>query len=96
MTDMKKPVFKTKLKSVSEKLTESINSPYHYSCQGIECIDYIEQQLTSAEFRGYLLGNVHKYLHRHKYKNEMEDLKKMEWYFNKYLVKYNEWDTEDD
>ena len=82
-------------KSVSENLMESVNSPYHYSCQGIECIDYIEQQLTSEEFRGYLLGNVHKYLHRHKYKNEMEDLKKMQWYFDKYLVKYNDWGDEE-
>lgn len=82
-------------KSVSEELMESVNSPYHYSCQGIECIEYIEQQLTSEEFRGYLLGNVHKYLHRHKYKNEMEDLKKMQWYFDKYLVKYNDWGDEE-
>ena len=82
-------------KSVSENLMESVNSPYHYSCQGIECIEYIEQQLTSEEFRGYLLGNVHKYLHRHKYKNEMEDLKKMQWYFNKYLVKYDDWGDEE-
>ena len=82
-------------KSVSENLMESVNSPYHYSCQGIECIEYIEQQLTSEEFRGYLLGNVHKYLHRHKYKNEMEDLKKMQWYFDKYLIKYNDWGDEE-
>jgi hypothetical protein len=82
-------------KSVSENLMESVNSPYHYSCQGIECIEYIEQQLTSEEFRGYLLGNVHKYLHRHKYKNEMEDLKKMQWYFDKYLVKYDDWGDEE-
>ena len=82
-------------KSVSENLMESVNSPYHYSCQGIECIEYIEQQLTSEEFRGYLLGNVHKYLHIHKYKNEMEDLKKMQWYFDKYLIKYNDWGDEE-
>lgn len=77
-------------KSVSENLMESVNSPYHYSCQGIECIEYIEQQLTSEEFRGYLLGNVHKYLHRHKYKNEMEDLEKMQWYFNRYVEEYKD------
>jgi hypothetical protein len=75
---------------------DPVNSPNHYATQGIECIDYIEQQLSTAEFRGYLLGNVHKYLHRHKYKNEMEDLLKMQWYFNKYLAKYDEWGSDRD
>lgn len=86
MTSKKKPVFKTRIKTAADP----VNSPQHYAAQGVECIDYIEQQLSTAEFRGYLLGNVHKYLHRHKYKNEMEDLKKMEWYFNKYKEVYED------
>lgn len=68
---------------------DMVNSPQHYSSQGIECIDYIKQQLTAEEYRGYLLGNVHKYLHRHQYKNQLEDLRKMEWYFQRYLKEYD-------
>lgn len=71
-------------------MSDKVNSPQHYAAQGVECIEYIEQQLSTEEFRGYLLGNVHKYLHRHKYKNEMEDLLKMQWYFNRYLEKYED------
>ena len=68
---------------------DKVNSPQHYAAQGVECIDYIKQQLTPEEYRGYLLGNVHKYLHRHKYKNQLEDLRKMEWYFQRYLKEYD-------
>jgi hypothetical protein len=46
----------------------------------LECIDYIEQQLTAEQFRGYLTGNSIKYLHRYQYKNGVEDLKKQVWY----------------
>jgi len=60
-----------------------VNKPAHYNNGSIECIDYIEQQLTEEEFRGYLLGNIIKYTHRHKYKNGVEDLKKANWYLDK-------------
>jgi hypothetical protein len=45
----------------------------------MECIDYIQQQL-SEHFSSYCQGNVIKYLHRWRYKNGVEDLKKAEWY----------------
>jgi hypothetical protein len=81
----KKPVFSTTIKK-----PDYVNSPSHYASQGVECIDYIRQQLTDEEFKGYLLGNVHKYLHRHKYKNQMLDLEKMQWYFKRYVEEYEE------
>lgn len=61
---------------------DMVDKPPHYNQGGIECIDYIEQQLGD-EYRGYLQGNVIKYLHRFKYKNGLEDLKKAQWYLNK-------------
>jgi len=87
MAEMKKPVFKTSLKTAADP----VNSPQHYASQGIECIDYIKQQLTPEEYRGYLLGNAHKYLHRHRYKGKLlEDLRKMQWYFLRYIKEYEE------
>jgi len=36
--------------------------------------------LTDEELIGYYRGNVAKYLHRWRYKNGLEDLKKARWY----------------
>ena len=58
---------------------DTVNSPPHYNNGGMECIDYIRQQL-GGEFSSYCQGNVIKYLHRWRYKNGIEDLRKAEWY----------------
>ena len=62
-----------------------INNPSHYNQGGLECIDYIEQQLTAEQFEGYLAGNSIKYLQRYQYKNGVEDLKKHQWYVEKLI-----------
>lgn len=54
--------------------------PTHYNQGGVECIDYIEQQLTAEQYVGYLAGNAMKYQHRWQYKNGVEDLEKAGWY----------------
>ena len=66
---------------------DKVNSPPHYGQGKIECIDYIKDFLTPEEFIGYLRGNIAKYLHRFRYKNGIEDLKKAEWYL-KYLTQF--------
>ncbi len=58
---------------------DKVNSPPHYNNGGMECIDYIRQQLDE-HFSSYCQGNVIKYLHRWRYKNGVEDLRKAEWY----------------
>jgi len=40
----------------------------------------IEDFLSNDEYAGYLRGNIAKYLHRWRYKNGVEDLKKARWY----------------
>jgi len=65
--------------------TDVVNNPEHYNQGGVECIDYIEQQLTPEQFQGYLSGNAIKYLHRYQYKNGVEDLKKHQWYVEKLI-----------
>lgn len=66
---------------------DMVESPPHYNQGGIECIDYIEQQL-GEEYTGYLQGNVIKYLHRFRYKNGLEDLKKAQWYLERLIEHY--------
>lgn len=64
---------------------DMVNSPSHYGTGSIECIDYIEDFLTTEEFIGYLRGNIAKYLHRWRYKNKEEDLLKAQWYLNRLI-----------
>ena len=62
---------------------DNVNSPAHYGKGSIECIDYIEDFLTTEEYIGYLRGNIAKYLHRWRYKNKQEDLLKSQWYLDR-------------
>lgn len=71
------------------KKDDMVNSPPHYGQGKIECIDYIRDFLSEDEYIGYLRGNIAKYLHRWRYKNGVEDLKKAEWY-QKELVRFME------
>ncbi len=72
----------------TQKTQDVVNHPPHYNQGGIECIDYIEQQLGHAGFTAYLEGNVIKYMHRWRYKNgqnSKQDLEKARWYLNKLI-----------
>jgi hypothetical protein len=63
-----------------------VNKPQHYRVGEVEAIAYIEQQL-GVGVKDYLLGNVHKYLHRHRFKGQaLEDLKKAEWYLRRLIM----------
>ena len=44
--------------------SDNVNNPSHYQSNKMECIDAIEAQLTPEEFRGFLKGNIAKYLWR--------------------------------
>jgi len=62
-----------------------VNSPNHYT-QGIECIDYIEDNMPIEAFIGGLEWNTKKYLHRWRYKSKpLEDLKKAQFYLNRLI-----------
>lgn len=63
---------------------DSIN-PNHYVFGGIETIEYLKAKLTPEEYRGFLKGNVLKYVSREAEKNGEEDLKKAKWYLNKLI-----------
>lgn len=58
----------------------------YYKVGGIETIDYIKRKLSKSEFKGFLRGNVIKYVSRAPYKGaEKEDYKKA-FYYSKLLV----------
>jgi len=63
-------------------MTDKIHNPPHYNKGGMECIDYIRQQL-GENFKYYCEGNVHKYIHRYGYKGQpIEDLMKGKQYLD--------------
>ena len=61
-----------------------VNNPSHYNTGNIECIEAIEESMSSVAFKGYLKGNCMKYLWRYAYKNKtVEDLEKAGWYLRR-------------
>lgn len=70
------------------KSIDNIN-PDHYKTGGIETINYIKAKLTEEEYKGYLKGNIIKYISRAEQKNGVEDYKKAQWYTNR-LVEVTE------
>ena len=61
---------------------DPVNEPEHYRQGMIECIEAIEAQMTEEEFRGYLKGNVAKYVWRERMKGGGESLRKAQWYLS--------------
>ena len=62
---------------------DNVNHPSHYTDGTIEVIDFIEDKKLP-----YHLGNVIKYISRAGKKSpdtELEDLKKAQWYLNRYV-----------
>jgi len=63
-------------------------SPDHYNSNTVETIDLIRDSMEKEEYRGYLKGNIFKYISRYRYKdkeNPLKDLLKAEWYLNKLI-----------
>ena len=69
-------------------VSDPVNKPEHYGQGSIESIEYIEDFLTDEEYKGFLRGNISKYLHRYRYKGKpVEDLKKAQWYLARLIEK---------
>lgn len=73
------------LRMKNQNKTDMVNSPPHYARGKIECIDAIQEALTPAEFKGYIKGNIIKYLWREQNKGGIEDWKKALWYLNRFI-----------
>lgn len=65
---------------------DTVKQPEHYTSGSVECIDAIKSALSLEEYRGYLKGNIMKYIFRERLKNKDEDIRKgsqyMEWLIN--------------
>ena len=56
--------------------TADVAHQQHYEAQKIQPIQYLQNALSPEEFRGYLKGNVIKYLSRAERKNGAQDYQK--------------------
>lgn len=66
--------------------TDMINKPPHYNQGGIECIDAIRAAMSVEEFKGFLRGNILKYIWRAQRKGDViENLQKASWYVSKLI-----------
>lgn len=60
-------------------------NPEHYKNGSLETIEVIKGKLSSEEFKGYLRGNIVKYVLRSSLKGGLEDLQKAQWYLNYWI-----------
>lgn len=68
-------------------MVNKIEHPDHYNKEKkMETWNWIEKGLTDEQFKGYLLGNVLKYLHRYDQKGGPDDLDKAMEYLKKLKV----------
>jgi len=72
----------------SSEESDLVNHPAHYTNGEIECIDAIKSSMDISSFRGYLKGNIIKYVWRYEHKNKFEDLQKAQWYLNRLIETY--------
>ena len=66
-------------------MSDNANHPDHYNTAKIEAIECIRAALSDDELRGFIKGNVLKYLWREQHKGGIEDIKKAKWYLSYYL-----------
>ena len=57
-------------------------NPSHYTSGTIEAIEAIDASMSPEAFKGFLKGNILKYIWRYERKNGAEDLRKAQWYLN--------------
>lgn len=65
-------------------ISDNVNHPQHYTQGKYETIEVIES-ITGEHYRGYLVGNIIKYLTRYNLKNWLEDLEKAKWYLEELI-----------
>lgn len=72
------------VRETKEVELDNVNHPTHYNKGTMECLDVIKACLSKSEFKGFLKGNVLKYMYRKGDKGDaLEDLNKACWYAKK-------------
>lgn len=77
--------FSLVIKAVDKKTFDNVNNPEHYASGGIECIDAMIAAYGKEAVMHFCQCNAFKYQFRFVKKNGIEDLKKAEWYNNKFI-----------
>lgn len=70
----------------THKVASKVDHPSHYNTGKVETIKILKDFLTDEEYKGFLKGNIIKYLHRYEHKNGIEDLDKASWYLNELKI----------
>lgn len=74
------------------KTFDVVDSPKHYTSGSIECIDAMEAAYGTQAVMWFCICNAFKYQWRFEQKNGVEDLKKAQWYQNKYIELKKKWE----
>jgi hypothetical protein len=61
-------------------------NPSHYTSGPIECIEAIEASMSPESFKGFLKGNIQKYVWRYETKGGLESLQKAQWYLTRLIA----------
>lgn len=82
---VKKSVLKKPEEQAKPVKADVVEHPAHYTSGSIECIDALKASMSEDEFKGFLKGNVQKYIWRYTHKNGVEDLRKARWYLDRLI-----------
>lgn len=64
---------------------DHVNHPCHYDTGKFECIEVMLETQGIEAVKSFCICNAFKYLYRYANKNGLEDIKKAQWYLNKYI-----------
>lgn len=74
---------------------DMVNHPPHYTDGSVECIDAIRASMGDEAYEGFLKGQVMKYMWRYEKKQKpAEDLAKAEWYLQRLIALWEEYENE--
>ena len=93
--DKKQALIDDDLNMLDKRITDLmkgslVDHPKHYNTGKFEVIDVVADWLTDDELRGFIKGNVLKYVARERHKNGLEDLKKARFYLDYLITKEEE------
>ena len=66
-------------------MSDNVNHPSHYNTGKYECIDVMVEVFGVEAVQHFCQCNAFKYLYRTNRKNGLEDMKKAQWYIDKYI-----------
>jgi hypothetical protein len=76
---------KTSCMESSYSVSNNAVKPNYYSRNGLECYDVIRASMGLEKYKGFLWGNIQKYLWRWEQKNGKQDLEKAVEYLTKLI-----------